>query len=58
MYMVAEWRYAPTSTDLISLRSHSVFVLDAGSRSRDQAMAELPHIRGEDAWPWAGQAGA
>nr|ACG24195.1 von Willebrand factor type A domain containing protein [Zea mays] len=46
------------SMDLNSLRSHSVFVLDAGCRSRDQAMAELPHIRGEDTWPWAGQVGA
>jgi hypothetical protein len=58
MYMVAVWLYAPTSMDLISLRSHSVFVLDTGCRSRDQAMAELPHIRGEDAWPWARQVGA
>jgi hypothetical protein len=58
MYMVAVWLYAPTSMELISLSFHSVFVLDAGSRSRDQAMAELPHIRGEDAWPWAGQVGA
>jgi hypothetical protein len=58
MYMVAVWLYAPTSMDLISLSFHSVFVLDAGCRSRDQAMAELPHIRGKDAWPWAGQVGA
>ncbi|AQK78971.1 Zinc finger (C3HC4-type RING finger) family protein [Zea mays] len=32
---------------------HSGFILDAGCRSRDQAMAQLPHIRGEDAWPRA-----